>query len=61
MKKKKMMNTINEFNEWIALDYIYKSWTHEDYEDVTVYENRSGNIICIKRDDNGKIIDAWME
>lgn len=61
MKKKKMMNTINEFNEWIAFDYIYKSWTHEDYEDVTVYENRSGNIICIQRDNNGKIIDAWTE
>lgn len=61
MKKKKMMSTINEFNEWITLGYIYKSWTHEDYEDVTVYENRSGNIICIKRDNNGKIIDAWTE
>lgn len=53
--------TMKEFAEWIELDDIYKTWTHEDYEDVTVYENRSGDIICIRRDENGEVLEAWME
>lgn len=62
MKKNKITErTMKEFTEWIELDYICDSWTHEDYEDVTVYKNRSGNIICIRRDENGKVLEAWME
>jgi hypothetical protein len=62
MKKNKVTeNTMREFAEWIDLEYIYKSWTHEDYEDVTVYERRNGDIICIRRDENGKVLEAWME
>ena len=62
MKKNKITEkTMKEFAEWIELDYIYDSWTHEDYEDVTVYESRSANIICIRRDENGKVLEAWME
>lgn len=60
-KQKITESTMKEFAEWVELDYIYKSWTHEDYEDVTVYESRSGNIICIRRDKNGKALEAWME
>ena len=52
---------INTYNEWIEYNDIWDSWTHEDYPDVTVYENRSANIICIQRDTDGKIIDAWIE
>jgi hypothetical protein len=60
-KQKITENTMKEFAEWVELDYIYKSSTHEDYEDVTVYESRSRNIICIRRDENGKALEAWME
>ena len=62
VKKNKITEkTMKEFAEWIELDYIYDSWTHEDYEDVTVYESRSAGIICIRRDENGKVLEAWME
>lgn len=62
MKKNKITEkTMREFAEWVELNYIYDSWTHEDYEDVTVYESRSGNIICIRKDENGKVLEAWME
>ena len=60
-KNKRIEKTMREFAEWVELDCIYKSWIHEDYEDVTVYESRSGNIICIRRDKNGKVLEAWME
>jgi hypothetical protein len=65
MKKNKQQkiteNTMKELAEWTELNYIYESWTHEDYEDVTVYESRSGNIICVRRDENGTVLEAWME
>ena len=62
VKKNKITEkAMKEFAEWIELDYIYNSWTHEDYEDVIVYESRSANIICVRRDENGKVLEAWME
>lgn len=65
MKKTKKQriteNTMKEFAEWIELDYIDHAWIHEDYEDVTVYESQSGDIICICKDENGKVLEAWME
>ena len=62
MKKSKVTEaTMKEFAEWIELDYIFDSWNHEDYEDVTVYESQSGNIICIRKDKNGEVLEAWME
>lgn len=62
VKKNKITETaMKEFAEWIELDYIYDSWTHEDYEDVIVYKSRSANIICVRRDENGKVLEAWME
>lgn len=55
MKKNKITErTMRELTEWVELDYIYDSWPHEDYEDVTVYESRSGNIICVRKDENNK-------
>jgi hypothetical protein len=60
-KNKRTEKVMREFTEWVESDYIYKSWTHEDYEDVTVYENLNGDIICIRRDENGKVLEAWME
>lgn len=53
--------TIVEFNWWLDQDYVHKVWPHEDYEDVTVYENLDGDIICIRRDESGEILEAWME
>ena len=62
MKKNKITEAImKEFAEWIELDYIYDSWTLEDYEDVIVYESQSGNIICIRKDEKGEVLEAWME
>ena len=54
-------NAMKEFAEWVELDYIYKTLTHEDYEDVIVYENRSGNIICVRKNEKNEVIEAWME
>ena len=56
-----MKHIINEYNEWIEDNNIRNSWAHEDYEDVTVYQNKSLDIICIRRDANGNIVEAWME
>lgn len=62
VKKNKITEkAMKEFAEWIELDYIYDSWIHEDYEDVTVYGSRSADIICIRRDESGKVLEAWME
>ena len=62
MKKDKITErSMRELAEWVELDYIYNSWTHEDYENVTVYESRSGNIICVRKDENNKVLEAWME
>ena len=62
MKKNKITEkTMKEFAKWVELDYIHKTWTHEDYEDVTVYESLNADIICICRDENGTVLEAWME
>ena len=57
---KKAQKAVNLYNEWVREDRIYKTWEDEDYENVTVYEDVDGDIICIERE-NGKIIDAWTE
>ena len=54
-----MKKIINKYNNWVANNDIYNEWEHEDYDNVTVYENIDGDIICIERDNNGEIIDAW--
>lgn len=63
MKNKaiRIKKVLKEFNEWIELNCIRNIWTHEDYDDVTVYESRSADIICIQRDKYENVIDAWME
>ena len=62
MKKNKITERVmKEFAEWIEFNCICDSWTHEDYEDVIVYKNRSKDIICIRRDEHGKVLEAWME
>ena len=50
-----------ELNEWMEYDEIIDTYTHEDYEDVICHTNRSRNTICVKRDEDGNILDAWME
>jgi hypothetical protein len=62
MKKNKTTEkTMKEFAKWVELNLIYKSWPHEDCENVTVYENLDGDIICIFKDKTGKILEAWIE
>lgn len=56
-----MKYIINEYNEWIEDNNIRNSWVHEDYENVMVYQSKSLDIICIRRDANGNIVEAWME
>ena len=56
-----MKHIIAEYEEWVAEDYIWKTWEHEDYDNTIVYEARNGDIICIRRDENGKIVEAWGE
>lgn len=59
--KKKVEKIIKKFNDWKENELIYKEWESEDYDNVTVYEDVEGDIICIERDANGNIVDAWEE
>lgn len=58
---KKVQKAIRIYNEMVADDMVHKIWTHEDYENVMVYEDVNGDIVCIERNEDGKIIDAWTE
>lgn len=59
--KKKQLNAIKKYEQWVEDDRIWKTWEHEDYEDTMVYEDTAGDIVCIQRNAEGKIIDAWEE
>ena len=59
--KKRVEKIIKKFNDWKENELIYKEWESEDYDNVTVYEDVEGDIICIERDANGNIVDAWEE
>ena len=59
--KKKVEKIIKKFNDWKENELIYKTWKSEDYDNVTVYEDVEGDIICIERDAKGNIVDAWEE
>lgn len=52
---------LNELQEWMENSNIRSTWKHEDYDDVMVYQNKSLNIICVKRDTDGNVLDAWIE
>ena len=58
---KKAQKAFQFYKTMIAEDMVYKTWTHEDYDDVTVYEDINGDIVCVQRDDNDKIVDVWIE
>lgn len=58
---KKVQKAIRVYNEMVANDMVHKTWTHEDYEDVTVYEDINGDIVCVERNEDGEITDAWTE
>lgn len=58
---KKAQRAIRFYNEMVEDDMINKTWEHEDYDNVMVYEDVNGDIVCVKRDTNGEIIDAWVE
>lgn len=59
--KKTAIKTIAKYNKWVEEDSIYNEWESEDDENVTVYEDVEGDIICIERDAKGNIVDAWEE
>ena len=59
--KKRVEKIIKKFNGWKENELIYNEWESEDDENVTVYEDVEGDIICIERDANGNIVDAWEE
>lgn len=50
-----------ELNDWMEYDQLFKTYTHEDYNDVTCYVSRSRDIICVRKDADGNVVDAWME
>ena len=57
--KKTLKKIINKYNDWVVEGRIYTQWESEDYENTTVYENINGDVIAIKRNDEGNIVDAW--
>lgn len=59
--KKNVQKVINKFQNWKENNLIYKEWESEDYDNVMIYEDVNGDIICIEKDKNGNIIDAWEE
>lgn len=54
-------HALSELQEWMESNNIRNTWEHEDYEDVTVYQNKSLDIICVKRNVDGNVLDAWVE
>lgn len=52
---------LNKLQEWMEDGNIRNTWEHEDYDDVTVYQNKSLDIICVERDVDGNVLDAWTE
>ena len=56
-----MQLVLEELIYWQITNNIRDSWAHEDEEDVEVYQSKSLDIICVKRDTEGNIVDAWME
>lgn len=58
---KKAQKAFQFYKEMVEEDMVHETWTHEDYDDVTVYENVNGDIVCVQRDNNGKVVDAWTE
>jgi hypothetical protein len=58
---KRTIRAIQFYNEMLADDMVYSTWTHEDYDDTTVYEDINGDIVCVRRNEAGEIIEAWLE
>jgi hypothetical protein len=58
---KKTAKAIQFYNEMLADNVVHSTWTHEDYEDTTVYEDINGDIVCVRRNEAGEIIEAWLE
>ena len=52
---------LNELKEWMKDDNIRKTWESEDEDNVMVYQSRSLDVICVRKDEGGNIVDAWME
>lgn len=52
---------MEKYNEWIAEDRIERVENHPDYDDITCYFDNYDDMICIQRDENGNIIDAYEE
>jgi hypothetical protein len=50
---------LDELNEWIEDDFIAETYEHEDYEDVIVYVAKNRNFLCVRKDEEGNIVDIW--
>ena len=59
--KKRVQKIVEKLQDFKKTNFIYKEWEHEDYDNVTVYEDLNGDIYCIEKDENGNIIDAWED
>ena len=58
---KKAQKAVKVYNEMVADGMVHTTWTHEDYDDVMVYEDVNGDIVCVQRNEKGEIVDAWLE
>ncbi len=52
---------IEKYNEWKKEDCIVREHIHEDYDDIVCYFNNFDDMIAIRRDENGNIIEAYEE
>ena len=52
---------LNELREWMEDNNIRNTWISEDEDNVMVYQSRSLDVICVRKDEDGNIVDAWME
>lgn len=49
------------YTEMIENDNVHISWIHDDYDDVTVYEDVNGDIVCVQWNANNEMVDIWLE
>lgn len=54
-----MKKALKKYRQWVKNNSIVDSWDHEDYDNTIVYEDINGDIVCIQRDNEGNIVDAW--
>ena len=56
-----MQYALKELVHWLTTNNIRNAWIDEDDENVEVYQSKSLDIICVRKDTEGNTVDAWME